>query len=40
MLGRESLDGETIFALGDEGEFTDDEDSGDEEGKRLTGKKD
>lgn len=41
-LPRESLDGETIFALGDEGGFTDDEDDDDVgESKRLTaGKKD
>ncbi|EGP90315.1 ER membrane protein [Zymoseptoria tritici IPO323] len=37
VLGRESLDGETIFALGDEGGFTDDE--SEDEGRRLTGKK-
>ncbi|EME47378.1 hypothetical protein DOTSEDRAFT_69345 [Dothistroma septosporum NZE10] len=38
-LPRESLDGETIFAVGDEDKFTDDEDD-DEigEGRRLTGK--
>ena len=36
-LPRESLDGETIFALGDEDKLTDDEDS-DSENKRLTGK--
>lgn len=39
MLGRDSMEGETIFALGDEGGFTDDEESEDE-GRRLTGKKD
>jgi hypothetical protein len=38
MLGRDSLEGETIFAVGDEGGFTDDEES-DDEGRRLTGKK-
>jgi hypothetical protein len=37
-LPRESLDGETIFAVGDEDKFTDDEDDDDEERKRLTGK--
>ncbi|KXS95942.1 hypothetical protein AC578_7984 [Pseudocercospora eumusae] len=36
-LPRESLDGETIFALGDEDKLTDDEDS-ESENKRLTGK--
>lgn len=35
-LPRESLDGETMFALGDEGGFTDDE-SEDGERKGLTG---
>lgn len=40
-LPRESLDGETIFALGDEGGFTDEEDDDDvEESKRLTSKSD
>lgn len=37
-LPRESLDGETIFAVGDEDKFTDDED--DDEGRKpLTGGK-
>lgn len=37
QLPRESLDGETMFALDDEGGFTDDEDEDEDgEGKRLT----
>jgi len=42
-LARESLDGETIFAVGDEDKWSDDEDdrAGDtDERKRLTGKGD
>ena len=37
-LPRESLDGETIFAVGDEDRLTDDEEDDDSENKRLTGK--
>jgi hypothetical protein len=38
-LPRESLDGETIFAVGDEDKWSDDEDGGDgEEREGLVGK--
>lgn len=37
-LPRESLDGETIFAVGDEDRLTDDEDDEIGESKRLNGK--
>ena len=36
-IPRESLDGETIFAVGEDGDRWSDEGSDDEDGKKLTG---
>ena len=35
---RESLDGETMFAVGEDGEWSDGEEEGDDEGRKLTTK--
>jgi hypothetical protein len=37
---RESLDGDTIFAVGEDDKWSDDEDEDDDERKRLNSKRD